>query len=861
MTELRTGHAFVPRRRSSNVNALLRGTKALAGSFLLLFLTAGTRGSEPAQAQQETEVKQEGWLAQWIWLGGEPAPSMLLARREFTLHQAPETARLRITASSVYQLYVNDRYVGRGPARCAPHHQSYDDIDVTQELREGRNTLAVRVHYQEGTVSYHHSGRAGLLAQLDVDLGGLEKTIATDRSWRVLADPAWDASSPRMSRFHPELCDRVDLRRRPGDWKSIGYDDSGWDRATPLMRNVGWPAPQPDSKPHALTPPWTLLERRDIPYLKERDVATPRPVEALPIADEAFEFGMPEKDGIRIIKAVALTSRIDPAIQQAFDRSGSLVIPPARGEGWFLLYDLGTVLNGMPRLDIEGPAGTVVDVMCGPYIVGDRFTANIVDSQWIDRVVLSGRRDRWEATYFKPTRFMGIVIRGATGPVTLREIGIHQMAYPFDLKGSLRTPGNPWLEACWKAAAKTIQVCTTDAYTDNYRERRQYVQTAYYAALGNYWTYGDLALQRRCLKQAAEEQEANGMMPAYAPRFGDDYMVILDSNTAWLRGLRDYLLYSGDDAIARELLPAGRKLMSLLIAYTNELGLLDNPPYPYWLDHALIDRRGANFCMNGQYLGALESFADLLEWLEESGADEFRFRAGRLRQALREKFWNPERQLFSDALVDQKQSGMFSEQTNAMALAMGIATGEQARAIAAQLLLDDDGSYIRRDGGMTMVTPAMSWFLHAGLCRYGFVKESLALLEKRFGKMLLPETNQTLWEEWWLDGTGRTGRFVKRTRSDAQTESAFPPALFGQYVLGIRPLKPGLREVELSRPECGLSEIEGSLPTPAGRLSVRWNLKEGHLQVEVPEGIQVRLNFPTTSGAGVLSTGKHSVRF
>ena len=38
-------------------------------------------------------------------------------------------------------------------------------------------------------------------------------------------------------------------------------------------------------------------------------------------------------------------------------------------------------------------------------------------------------------------------------------------------------------------------------------------------------------------------------------------------------------------------------------------------------------------------------------------------------------------------------------------------------------------------------------------------------------------TNGTLWEEWWRNGTGRTGEFQKRTRSDAQTESVFPPTV------------------------------------------------------------------------------------
>ena len=118
--------------------------------------------------------------------------------------------------------------------------------------------------------------------------------------------------------------------------------------------------------------------------------------------------------------------------------------------------------------------------------------------------------------------------------------------YPFEQKGSFRTPDCPELQTLWDAAAKTIRVCTTDAYTDNYRERRQYAQTTYYACLGNYSVFGDYALQRRYLTQIAEEQLANGIMPAYAPRHGDDFMVILDSNCFWIRGLHQYLLYSGD---------------------------------------------------------------------------------------------------------------------------------------------------------------------------------------------------------------------------------------------------------------------------------------------------------------------------
>ena len=211
-----------------------------------------------------------------------------------------------------------------------------------------------------------------------------------------------------------------------------------------------------------------------------------------------------------------------------------------------------------------------VEGLSAPFGVNDAFTSNIVDSQLSDSVALSGSRDRWRAAYFKPVRYLGLRLSGMKGPVFIKELGVHELAYPFSQVGRFQSPDAPWFEACWKAALKTIETCTTDAYTDNYRERRQYVQTAYYAALGNYWSFGDAALMRRCLLQAAEEQEANGLMPAYAPRHGEDFMVILDSNTAWIRSLHDYFLYSGDEDFVREMLPSARRLMDFFETHLDD---------------------------------------------------------------------------------------------------------------------------------------------------------------------------------------------------------------------------------------------------------------------------------------------------
>ncbi len=236
----------------------------------------------------------------------------------------------------------------------------------------------------------------------------------------------------------------------------------------------------------------------------------------------------------------------------------------------------------------------------------------------------------------------------------------------------------------------------------------------------------------------------------------------------------------------------------------------------------------------------------MLSWLNEPGAGVFHARADQLRQSLRQRFWDSDRQLFADALIDGRVSKKFSEHANAMALALKVATPEQAERIAATLLESDQHDFVRRESGITMVTPAMSYFLHAGLCQYGFTEDSLKMFRQRFDRMLQPDANGTLWEEWWLDGTGRSGVFRRgKTRSDAQTESAFPPALFAEYLLGIRPTEPGLKEVLLFRSRSGMQRVEGEIPSPEGKLIVQWNLKEdggGQLDIQVPGAMRVKVD-------------------
>ncbi len=429
-------------------------------------LPNGVQGIWTKDSSKRTFLNK--WDAHWIWMEDGVQSDVILARRSFDIDKIPEEALLRITASSKYELFVNGKAVCQGPARSAPHHQSFDILEIKSILQSGKNTIAVRVHHQKGKFSYHLKGRAGLLVQLDFD--EVFESVLTDKNWKVIADNSWDDASPVINRFQMVVNDRVDFGKQLKGWEQIDYDDSNWEDAFPLLRNAGWPSPKKDEIARALTTPWTSLIPRDIPYLIEKDVEASHL-----IFEKEINIDNPSKH---------FEIDLDNKSAEKYQKNAKI-----------LIYDFGKIINGMPKLNIEGPKGSIIDVYTAPYMLNNTFKSNSVDSNFHDQLILSGQMDHWQSMYFKPTRYLAIVINGPQEQVKIHFTGIHQIKYPFELKGTISTPEAPWIENLWNASSKTIDVCTTDAFTDNYRERRQYAQTGYYAALGNYFTFGDTALQ------------------------------------------------------------------------------------------------------------------------------------------------------------------------------------------------------------------------------------------------------------------------------------------------------------------------------------------------------------------------------
>jgi alpha-L-rhamnosidase len=195
----------------------------------------------------------------FIWATPEQAPPgkqvYAAFRKAFNLAEQVSAAGLRIFADNRYLLWINGRYVERGPCRFDPKRPEYDVLAVQKYLRAGRNAIAVLVHYyavgsfrewweQCARMMEHEPG---LTLRLDSD----RIALSTDRTWRVNTRTA-HLPSPGSYSSVPDV---IDARLDPGDWTQPEFDDSSWPTAVPVSGSK-----------------WGRLYPRSIPLLKETAV-------------------------------------------------------------------------------------------------------------------------------------------------------------------------------------------------------------------------------------------------------------------------------------------------------------------------------------------------------------------------------------------------------------------------------------------------------------------------------------------------------------------------------------------------------------------------------------------------------------
>lgn len=738
--------------------------------------------------------------ALWIWRK-EAAEKNSTARfrKAFSLPEIPRAAVLTVSAHHYFKLRVNGTPVGGlvSPASSVfQKHKLLLHYDVTHLLRKGENVLAFTVLYLGGNGQNRTRGCAGLLFELEAELTGGERLcISSGKDCRCSGVTEYLPGLPMREPRDLTGSTRVDRTRIEPGWDKPGFHDAGWEYA-------------------AVSPAQFL-------------------------AGELVDQEIPEG---------AVSAVWVPA---CLHRTEDL---------W--LFDAGEVLTGFARVRFRAKAGTLLRLRYGELLEGERKTwatrkekrlpsamrveRSVVNNEtdaYLDEYIAQGGEETWEEDFsYRAFRYLEL-----TGDeVELLSLEVCKAGTDAPCLGSFRCGADipdRLAEACIRTQKNAILGVLVDC---PHREQAQYVADSLMQTHLLLYNFPDApALMRKVLRDFADSQSIEGYLAWNSPLDwnlnGKHLLRMPEYDLMYPTLLRDLWFYTGDVGSVRLYYPVCARIAAYYLAQRDGTGLMPKPDGPVmhisdW-PYSFIDENDTYLFMYNAYLiQCLDRTAELAGLLGHGeDADYWSGEAALGRKAVRARFYDPESGFFRDTPSSEKHNTA----VQVMAFELGLFPEGEAERIAAWL-----------PGAPFETRVIMSWDYLSLLFENGCAQEAYDMLtdpSARWGRMMA-EGCRTIWEGF------------EDIESHSHAWNAYPLRLFQQYLLGVSCQKPGFAEAAV-RPffPAGIQELEGSVSTPLGLLSIRAIRRSGgaEFSVTVPKGMLVRFSYGGTEA--VLTGGAHSL--
>ncbi len=810
------------------------------------------------------------WKARWIWFPERRTLpcTFVFFRKEFELAQAPAKATGWVSGNSRYMLYINGRFVQRGPAPCDPRYWDADPVDLAPHLRPGRNVIGGLVcsfgggdgTYVPGT-PVGNPACAGFLFQAEIPTAGGALELSTGDSWQSHRARSWPAGNYQRW-YLRALQEEFDAREYPYGWNEAGFDASGWRPAA--VRDI--PPGRPlltELSPEGFHDDWRI-EPRTIPLMTERVV---HPVKLT--ASGWVDWHVPAGEYFDCFPPDAFAEQETPSVVLNRSSAGPfplrLAAPGNRSA--VVTFDFEGEVAGYPFVRLRAPAGTVVEMLFLESQEPGRLLlrTNPNYGQWI-RVTAREGETYYEAFDWDVLRHLQLAVRGCEAPVEILECGVTQRLYPYPQQPDVTTSDEA-INRAIRGAITTHLITSQDTLMDNItRERQQYAGDVDHAKLVSYCAFGEYRQPRRMIETFAQGQNDEGWFMDSWPAWDrcarlwqkslklTKWGPILDHGLGFVISAANYYLYSGDKTAIESLYPRFLRFDRFLASNVGRDGLLPVTEWvrnSVWIDHrgflAEIDKQAS---LNIYYIGfLLEGIARMADWLGDSKqAALARRRASEVAETVRKHFWSAEHGLFVDNLPRVRNDGelRLHERTLAMALLYGLCPPGQERAavnVLADLPTGSNGPVFvlktpRSKAGFSF--PANGGWRLWALSRYGRADAVVRDLRERWATMVSLTENGTFSEDWE----------PRRNSVWCQNGPVILYVLYGD-ILGVQPTAPGFRAFDVRPQPGGLDSVAGTVHSPAGPIRVDCTRDGGRTKVSLstPAGVEPAL--VTAAGARV----------
>ena len=128
---------------------------ALAGVVLAILVPLGADAQPGSGLSVQDAGLGKALQASMIWAPSVPVGTQAYVafRKTFELADTAAPATLQLFADSRYMLWVNGKYVLRGPCRFNPKRPEFDSVDPGPIPPKGKQRLVVLVHHYAGATN------------------------------------------------------------------------------------------------------------------------------------------------------------------------------------------------------------------------------------------------------------------------------------------------------------------------------------------------------------------------------------------------------------------------------------------------------------------------------------------------------------------------------------------------------------------------------------------------------------------------------------------------------------------------------------------------------------------------------------
>ena len=497
-----------------------------------------------------------------------------------------------------------------------------------------------------------------------------------------------------------------------------------------------------------------------------------------------------------------------------------------------ITIDMGKIVLARPVLDIEAPAGTVLDIGFAEEATtaGRARLDKTVVVYGADRITLADGRQT--AATFTPRgfRYLDILVSGNTAPVTIHAAGAVEQRYPYEHSGEFEC-SDPDFNRLWAYGKRTLELCSEDVFTDcPWRERTLYggdmlAETAVAASLTR-----DLRLVRQSLEVFLQSLGGDGWLQCRAPSPRDttqlsEYPLLTAIAAGW------YLRLTNDADFARRAHPAFLRMAEKVAASQTPDGIYAAQGRSF-IDHGRKTTAGATCAFNAALAATYRAFATTADLAADpAAARAHRDRAAALDAKVTELYFDTTAATYRDLPLGTDPNGTEGAPANTWALLFC----DSAQALSPQIetAIASALDHYAPNNEPNSASPYQMMFILSALDRISASALAETAIRKIYAQMLATPTG-TLWEH---------------SHSTASLTHAWSAAInyyFATAVLGVGlgfsdPAE--LKKIKIAPNAETLTHARGKVPHPLGDIEVAWerSATELHLKIKSPKGIPVEI--------------------